>query len=141
MQFVRVYLELQQQRFADRLQVEIPERESLPLLWVPSLILQPLVENAVVHGLAGHDGPVLIRVDAAVKDENLRLRIANTALAMTPGTGEGIGTRNVRERLAVQFGEKASFSCGPAEAGMWRAEVSLPALRDAGSAATVGTAR
>jgi hypothetical protein len=135
MQFVRVYLELQQQRFPDRLTVEMPERESLPRLWVPSLILQPLAENAVVHGLAGHDGPVLIRVDAAVTEDNLRLCIANTALAKMPGDGEGIGMRNVRERLAVQFGPRAAFRSGPAEPGTWRAEISLPALRDAGSTA------
>jgi hypothetical protein len=135
MQFVRLYLELQQQRFADRLSIQIPERECLPAVWVPSLILQPLVENAVVHGLAGHDGPVWIRVEAAVTEQTLRLCITNTATGKSPGSGEGIGTRNVRERLAVQFGERASFSSGPAEAGIWRAEISLPAVRDVGSTA------
>src|SRR5512146_450545 len=65
MQFVRLYLELQQRRFADRLTVEVPQSAELPSAWVPSLILQPLVENAVVHGLAGHQGPVAVRVSAA----------------------------------------------------------------------------
>src|SRR5262249_7381138 len=50
-QFVRLYLELQQKRFADRLTVWITDVDGLPSVWVPSLILQPLVENAVVHGL------------------------------------------------------------------------------------------
>jgi hypothetical protein len=137
-QFVRVYLELQQQRFADRLTVDIPSLESLPPLWVPSLILQPVVENAVVHGLAGHDGQVLIRVDAVLMDDLLRLRVTNTAIARTAGSAEGIGVRNVRERLAVQFGARASFTSGPAEAGLWRAEIVLPALRDVDSAAGGG---
>ena len=141
MQFVRVYLELQQSRFADRLSVAIPERDFLPAVWVPSLILQPLVENAVVHGLAGHEGPVSIRVEAAVQDDTLHLSISNTALATSAGSGEGIGTRNVRERLAVQFGQKASFTSGRADAGMWRAEITLPALRDAGSTAAGAGAR
>ena len=58
LQFVRLYLELQQRRFADRLTVVLPEPHEIYAVWVPSLILQPLVENAVVHGLAGHQGPV-----------------------------------------------------------------------------------
>ena len=58
LQFVRLYLELQQKRFADRLTVILPTSEDIVDAWVPSLILQPLVENAVVHGLSGHQGPV-----------------------------------------------------------------------------------
>ena len=60
LQFVRLYLELQQRRFADRLTVVLPDYRDIAVAWVPSLILQPLVENAVVHGLAGHQGPVLV---------------------------------------------------------------------------------
>ena len=66
LQFVSLYLELQQKRFADRLTVSVPARAGLPQVWVPSLILQPLVENAVVHGMAGHDGPVRITVEVEV---------------------------------------------------------------------------
>jgi two-component system LytT family sensor kinase len=64
LQFVRLYLELQQRRFADRLTVVLPDGHEIFAVWVPSLILQPLVENAVVHGLAGHQGPVTVRVTA-----------------------------------------------------------------------------
>ncbi len=137
MQFVQLYLELQQQRFADRLSVLIPDRDSLPALWVPSLILQPLVENAVVHGLAGHDGPVSVRVEVQLANEKLILRVVNTAAGVTAGGGgEGIGTRNVRERLAVQFGARATFSSRAAEGGVWCAEILLPQLRDAGAPAS-----
>ena len=62
LQFVRLYLELQCRRFTDRLTMSLPDIEQLPAAWVPSLILQPLVENAVTHGLAGHDGPVHVEV-------------------------------------------------------------------------------
>ena len=59
-----LYLELQQKRFADRLSDRrAGARLALPRAWVPSLILQPLVENAVVHGLAGHDGAVRDQVE------------------------------------------------------------------------------
>jgi len=65
LQFVRLYLELQQRRFSDRLTVILPEPHEIFAVWVPSLILQPLVENAVVHGLAGHQGSVVVRVTVA----------------------------------------------------------------------------
>jgi two-component system LytT family sensor kinase len=127
--FVRSYLGLQQQRFADRLTVSVPQ-SALVSAWVPSLILQPLVENAVVHGLAGHEGGVTVRVEAVVNDEMLCLRVVNT---IAPGKRQGcagIGLRNVRERLAIQFAEKASFSAMPGYDNVWIAEVRLPLLRD-----------
>jgi len=130
LQLVTLYLELQQQRFADRLTIEVPPRDSLSPAWVPSLILQPLVENAVVHGLAGHEGPVTIRLEASVSGELLILRVFNT---IAPGKADGlpgIGLTNVRERLEVQFGATARFSAGPAAAGLWLAEIHMPLLRD-----------
>ncbi|HVW67562.1 MAG TPA: histidine kinase [Steroidobacteraceae bacterium] len=140
LQFVRLYLGLQQRRFADRLTVNVPEPESLPAAWVPSLILQPLVENAVVHGLAGHEGQVAVRVDAVVSEEMLCLRVVNTVAAEKPQGCAGIGLRNVRERLAIQFGERAAFSAMPGYDNVWIAEVRLPLLRD-GPAAPARPAR
>jgi Histidine kinase len=128
--FVSLYLELQRQRFADRLAIRVPLREDLPRAWVPSLILQPLVENAVLHGLAGHEGPVTIRVEAYASGERLVLRVLNTLAPGKPTGLAGIGLTNVRERLEVQFGAAASFSAGPAEEGMWLAEMQMPLLRD-----------
>ena len=133
MQFVKLYLELQQQRFADRLSVLIPHRDLLPAVWVPSLILQPLVENAVVHGLAGHGGPVSVRVEAQLTNEKLILRVVNTVVGAKTGSGEGIGLRNVRERLAVQFGDRSTFNSRADSGGVWCAEIGLPELRDAGA--------
>ena len=130
LQFVRLYLELQQKRFADRLTVSVPDREALAHAWVPSLILQPLVENAVVHGLAGHEGPVVIRVEAVVCDETLSLRVVNTVAPGRPVGRAGIGLSNVRERLAIQFGERASFSATPGYDSVWIAEIRMPLLRD-----------
>jgi hypothetical protein len=129
LRFVRLYLELQQKRFADRLTIWMADLGDLPPLWVPSLILQPLIENAVVHGLAGHSGPVEIRVEATVCGENLLLRVINTIAPHSSPGRDGIGLRNVRERLAVQFGERATFSA-LGEAGNWIAEIRMPLLRD-----------
>src|SRR6202035_351439 len=71
LQFVRLYLELQQRRFADRLSVLLPAAAEVPAVWVPSLILQPLVENAVVHGLAGHQGAVTVRITVSLEQDVL----------------------------------------------------------------------
>lgn len=131
LQFVELYLQLQQRRFADRLTVAVPPRDAAPLAWVPSLILQPLVENAVVHGLAGHEGPVNVRVEAAAEGEVLLLRVVNNMTRAWHGMhGSGIGLANVRERLAVQFGERASFEAGPSGEGEWVAAIRMPLLRD-----------
>jgi hypothetical protein len=141
MQFVQLYLELQQKRFSDRLTVELPPPDSLPPVWVPSLILQPLVENAVVHGLAGHDGPVSIRVTCVTGEADdagptILLGVENDTAPGRAAGREGIGLGNVRERLAVQLGRGARLRSGPAPAdagaaaARWRSEIVLPALRE-----------
>src|ERR1700730_8298991 len=125
LQFVALYLELQQKRFADRLTIRVPLRDDIARAWVPSLILQPLVENAVVHGLAGHEGPVTVRVEAYVSGERLALRVLNT---IAPGKAvglPGIGLSNVRERLEVQFGERATFTAGAVDENLWLAEIQM----------------
>ena len=127
--FVRLYLELQQQRFADRLTVQLPE-PAQPALWVPSLILQPLVENAVIHGLAGHDLPVFVRIEVVTSSDTLTVRIINTIAQNHAARRHGIGLNNVRERLAVQFGAQAALSTGPGEGATWVAQVTMPALRE-----------
>ncbi|MEP6885968.1 MAG: histidine kinase [Gammaproteobacteria bacterium] len=130
LQFVRLYLELQQRRFADRLSVVLPATADIPAVWVPSLILQPLVENAVVHGLAGHQGPVIVRISAQLADNTLTLTVFNTiAPEKTPGE-EGIGLSNVRERLAVQFEGRAGLAAAGAN-GEWRSVITLPAIHHA----------
>jgi len=130
LRFARLYLELQQKRFADRLTIWMADLDGIPSLWVPSLILQPLIENAVVHGLAGHNGGVEIRVEVTVCGENLLLRVINTIAPNSMAGHDGIGLRNVRERLQVQFAERAKFTAAAADATNWIAEVRMPLLRD-----------
>jgi hypothetical protein len=128
--FVRLYLELQQQRFAERLSIVLPTLENHSDLWVPSLILQPLVENAVIHGLAGHDATVVVRVEALVLEEAIVLRVVNTIAPDCAARPDGIGLTNVRERLEVQFGGDATFTAGATNAEEWTAEIKIPTLRE-----------
>jgi len=126
-QFVRLYLELQQRRFTDRLTVLLPLGHEIPAVWVPSLILQPLVENAVNHGLAGHQGRVTVRITVVMADEVLTLSVLNTIAPEKVVGEEGIGLNNVRERLAVQFEGRAGLAAGGAD-GEWRSEITMPAI-------------
>jgi hypothetical protein len=127
LQFVRLYLELQQRRFADRLTAVLPLGREIPAVWVPSLILQPLVENAVVHGLAGHQGPVTVRITVLMTHDVLTLSVVNTIAPDKVAGEEGIGLNNVRERLAVQFEGRAGLAAGGA-GGEWRSEITMPAI-------------
>jgi hypothetical protein len=129
LQFAKLYLELQQRRFSDRLIVTLPNPAEVPAVWVPSLILQPLIENAVVHGMAGHQGIVTVSVTAALSNETLLLRVANTVSADRVIGADGIGLKNVRERMAVQFEGRASLIAG-VQGTDWISEISMPAIRE-----------
>lgn len=130
LQFVRLYLELQMRRFPDRLSISLPDAADIPALWVPSLILQPLVENAVVHGLSGHEGAVIITIETSVDRETLILRILNTVSPARVINQAGIGLSNVRERLQVHFGAHGQLRTNFQSTNRWVAEIHLPALRD-----------
>jgi hypothetical protein len=130
-EFVRLYLSLQHSRFSDRLSFSMSELKELSRLWVPSLILQPLVENAVAHGMAGHAGPVHVSVEAEANGQVLRMRVTNTIAAGSAAGAQGIGLRNVRERLVLHFPETATFRAGTVEPQTWVAEIQMPLVHDA----------
>jgi Histidine kinase len=129
LQFVRLYLELQQRRFNDRLKVELPHPAEIPSVWVPSLILQPLVENAVVHGMSGHQGAVAVKVTVNVIDDVIALRVTNSMAPDRSVGAEGIGLKNVRERMAVQFEGYASLSAAGV-GNEWISEIRMPVIRE-----------
>jgi LytS/YehU family sensor histidine kinase len=96
---------------------------------VPSLILQPLVENAVVHGMAGHQGAVAVRVTVNVIDDVIALRVTNSMAQDRSVGADGIGLKNVRERMAVQFEGYASLSAAGVD-GEWVSEIRMPIIRE-----------
>jgi hypothetical protein len=128
-EFASLYLKLQRQRFADRLTLSLPDPQTLPRAWVPSLILQPLIENAVVHGLAGHSAPVNVSIEVQSTAQQLQVIIRNTTGSAAAGHG-GIGLRNVSERLAVHFGERGALQVHSEQPLVWTAIVQLPLLRE-----------
>jgi signal transduction histidine kinase len=79
--------------------------------------------------MAGHQGVVTVRVSASLANETLLLRVTNSMFADRAVGSDGIGLRNVRERMSVQFEGRASLMAG-ADGAEWISEISMPALRE-----------
>jgi LytS/YehU family sensor histidine kinase len=99
------YLDIERERFSDRLTVSIDVPASLRGIMVPSLILQPLVENAVKHGVGGVERAVEVRIRAEAQGDTLLIHVENDAPEVpSAADGTGVGLKNVAERLAARFG-------------------------------------
>jgi signal transduction histidine kinase len=130
LELLRTYLEIEQVRFGDRLHVAWqidPESESL---LVPQLILQPLVENALRHGLSRRARPGSLTITARVEDEHLQLAVADDGEGLpvdfAARSDDGVGLANVRARLSQMYGETARLSLVPGEPCGVTASIVLP---------------
>jgi hypothetical protein len=121
------FLEVERIRFGDRLDVEISASAEAEPCVVPPLLLQPIVENAVTHGIAHLLVRGTIRIAATRTPARVSIVIDNPCDADRPrGTGTGVGLANVRARLRTLYGTEASVSAIEHE-GLWRVDVSFPA--------------
>lgn len=122
----KAYLEVEQVRFGARLRVEIEADAECGQCVVPSLLLQPLVENAVKHGIAGLVDGGTIRLEAHCSGGQLNLKISNEFDAESPAPSRhGLGLRNVRERLRALYENSARIDARAA-ADHYVVEVELP---------------
>jgi LytS/YehU family sensor histidine kinase len=123
----RHYLAIEQVRFGPRLNLELNiEDEALPCL-VPPLLLQPLVENAVTHGLANLTESGYVRVEARRNGSRLKVAVENTFDPEAPSARRnGLGVANVRKRLALRHGELASLSVS-SDRDRYRVLLEMPA--------------
>jgi LytS/YehU family sensor histidine kinase len=108
MQIVRAYLEVEQIRLGERLQVEIHIDDAALEVPVPVLSVQPLVENAIKHGIAPSEERGYVRVDAELGQDELGISVVNSGTNKS-GDGIGVGLRNVRRRLEICYGSGASL--------------------------------
>lgn len=128
--FVRRYLAIEQARFGERLRVEERISDDVLDAPVPAFILQPLVENAIKHGVSAVRGPGVVTLVAARDGGRLRLEVLDTG----PGPGEaagakpgsGIGLANTRARLAQLYPGRHELAILPREGGGCAARIILP---------------
>ena len=138
LELVERYLDLERRRFADRLAVETDVDPKVLPLRVPSLVLLPLVENAITHGVGRTTGAARVAVRARLEGTELVLEVEDDGpgFAAEAPTGAGLGLRTTEERLRLLHGTAA---CLERERGAWGgalARVRLPASRweDGGAA-------
>jgi LytS/YehU family sensor histidine kinase len=112
LEFLRIYLSIEQVRFEDRLRVRIDAGPEVSDALVPHMALQPLVENAVRHGLGQSEEPVLIHVGVSSVNGHLTLTVTDDGPGCpTPVFEEkGIGLTNTRNRLKRLYGSEATLS-------------------------------
>jgi len=129
------YLELMAIRMGPRLQFNLDLPDALRAQPVPPLLLQPLVENSIQHGLEPKVEGGSIRIAASAADGVLRLDVEDTGLGADPAellppapesSGHGFGLQQVRERLATAFGERGAMVLVAAPAGGMSASITFP---------------
>lgn len=133
LEMVRGYLAIEETRFADRLRAEVRATPEALRCRVPPLLLQPLVENAVRHGISASSSAGRVEVDARVLDETMVMEVRDDGPGMsspTPSPGAGTGLRNTRERLSQLYGSEASLELDTPPGGGVAVRIVMPARRD-----------
>lgn len=120
------YLEIMEVRFQGRLEIQQHIDADVRNALVPNLILQPLVENALKHGVTAIEETGKIDIGAHRTDDTLVLSVRDNGPGPVTVNGDGIGLRNTTARLAQLYGERQRFSLRPAPGGGTIAELSLP---------------
>lgn len=133
---IQSYLDIEHARFEERLRVNLRVPAALRELRLPPLLLQPLVENAVKHGIAperrGGDLLIDARTDTVAGDTRLVITVRDTGAGVSDaelerGQESGVGLRNIRQRLAVQYGDRATLTLRSARGVGTTATLVLPA--------------
>ena len=131
LEFLSPYIEIQRTRFHDRLSIDLDIDDQVLECRVPSLVLQPLVENAVRHGVEARSGSGKIRIGATRENGSLLLEVVDDGVGLPVAAGsvpmrEGMGLGNTRQRLARLYGDDQELRIEGADGGGVRALVRLP---------------
>lgn len=136
LEIVENYLAIEQVRFADRLRVDIKIDPGALHSLVPCFLLQPIIENAIRHGIANSEGEGTVAASARRDGERLRITVRDSGSAgCSPGTssapskalaGNGIGLKNTRERLAYFYPEQHLLLAGPLGCGGFEVAIDVP---------------
>ena len=125
MDLVRAYLDLEQIRFEERLTVDVDVPAELHGRWIPTLILQPIVENAVKHGLEPLRAGGSVRVAARGDGDRLQIVVEDSGRWSPPATPSGLGLRSVTDRLRSLYDGRAKLDISSSDQGT-RVAIELP---------------
>jgi two-component system LytT family sensor kinase len=127
---VERYLEIQSARHADRLAVSLTLAPEAAHASVPVLVVQPLVENALKHGLTPRVQAGTLAVSASVRDGRIRIDVEDDGVGLPDGwtmtASRGTGLRNLAARLAAEFGDQAALAVSPRHGGGVLASITFP---------------
>ena len=131
---LELYVSIEKMRFRERLEVSIDVDPAARDADVPSFLLQPIVENAIKHGIRGQGGRGVVRIRARAEGERLSLRVEDDgpglARGKTPRPG-GIGVRNTRQRLETLYPDAHRFDLANALGGGCLVTIEIPLTREA----------
>ncbi len=139
---LKLYLEIERMRFEDRLQTDFRIESPAEQAQIPSMLLQPLVENAIKYGVSPQEEGAMIRLIAQVVGPRLRVTVSDTGPGVRKGgseglgaaldghgnryTSTGVGLANIRDRLAQAYGEEHRFEIRSPESGGFTVMIELP---------------
>lgn len=129
-ELTRKYLEIEQVRFGDRLSIEWRVDDSVLDVAVPSLVVLPLVENAIRHGLSPKVGPGHLTIEAQPDGSSLRLTVEDDGVGSTLPVAAGLGIGNSRERLRALYGDRATLEIDSSPLKGFRARLLVPMTRE-----------
>jgi two-component system, LytTR family, sensor kinase len=113
LRIVRAYLDIEKLRLGDRLEVSWSVSESAKSVLIPVLSIQPIVENAVKHGISSKQGKGIVRLAVESTPEGICVRVEDTGMGFrkdaNAGFGTGVGLENVRQRLNLCYGKAAEL--------------------------------
>jgi sensor histidine kinase YesM len=126
----RSYLAIAQLRFGDRLTVTMNDLQGAgaSVISIPPMLLLPLIENAIKHGVEGKPGAVHIEIDVKRSDETLTICVIDDGAGFKQTSGSGIGISNVGERLTALYQDRASVSVVPREGGGVISTLRIPVI-------------
>lgn len=134
---LNLYLDIEKMRFGERLRLEFAIEESASSVLMPSLLLQPLIENAIKYAVSPREEGGRIRIGGHVTGGMLQLEVSDDGPGLVHASrlanGRGVGLRNTRERLQVLYGDHASVSVHNTQPGL-RIALTFPAERMAAAA-------
>jgi LytS/YehU family sensor histidine kinase len=127
LEFLRCYLEIEKVRFQDRLTVHMHIAPDTLRVLVPNLILQPIVENAIRHGIAPRSSPGVLEISSHRENGTLQVRIRDNGGGLPANFKAGLGLSNTRARLEQCFGTSYKFLLENAQGGGAEVIMEIPA--------------